>query len=81
MYSIKLDDDSEKKTAKSIVRNAIKNHFKHDNYKQTLETGDRMNSSMKMIRSFDHQYIYCECDKEFPVSLMTTNDIFRIWGN
>ena len=54
MYSIKLDDDSEKKTAKGIVRNVIKNHLKHQNYKQILETGDRMNSSMNMIRSFDH---------------------------
>ena len=32
----------------------IKNHLKHDNYKHILETGERMNSSMKMIRSFDH---------------------------
>ena len=54
MYSIKLDDDSEKKTAKGIVRNVIKNHLKHDNYKHILESGERMNSSMKMIRSFDH---------------------------
>ena len=54
MYSIKLDDDSEKKTAKGIVRNVIKKHLKHENYKQILETGGRMNSSMKMIRSFDH---------------------------
>ena len=54
MYSIKLDDGSEKKTAKGIVSNVIKNHLKHENYKQILETGERMNSSMKMIRSFDH---------------------------
>ena len=55
MYSIKLDDDSEKKTAKGIVRNVIKKYLKHENYKQILETGGRMNSSMKMIRSFDHE--------------------------
>ena len=54
MYSIKLDDDSEKKTAKGIVRNVIKNHLKHAQYKQILDTGERMTSSMKMIRSFDH---------------------------
>ena len=54
MYSIKLDDDSEKKTAKGIVRNVIKKHLKHENYKQILGSGGRMNSSMKMIRSFDH---------------------------
>ena len=54
MYSMKLDDASEKRTAKGIVRNVIKNHLKHDNYKQILETGERMNSTMKIIRSFDH---------------------------
>ena len=54
MYSIQLDDDSEKKTAKGIVRSVIKKHLKHENYKQILGTGGRMNSSMKMIRSFDH---------------------------
>jgi len=54
MYSIKLDDDSEKKTAKGIVRHVIKKHLKHENYKQILDSGGRMNSSMKMIRSFDH---------------------------
>ena len=31
MYSIKLDDDSEKKTAKGIVRNVIKTHLRHEN--------------------------------------------------
>ena len=46
MYSIKLDDDSEKKTAKGIVRNVIENHLKHENFKSILETGERMNSSM-----------------------------------
>ena len=54
MYSIKLDDGSDKKTAKGIVRNVIKNNLKHENYKRILETSDRMNSNMKMIRSFDH---------------------------
>ena len=54
MYSIKLEDDREKKTAKGIVSSVIKNHLKHAQYKQILETGERMNSNMKMIRSFDH---------------------------
>ena len=54
MYSIKLDDDSGKKTAKGIVRNGIKNHLKHAQYEQILDTGERMTSSRKMIRSFDH---------------------------
>ena len=54
MYSIKLDDDSKEKTAKGIVRNVIKNHLKHAQYKQILDTGERMTSCTKMIRSFDH---------------------------
>ena len=54
MYSMKLEDDSEKKTAKGIVRSVIKNHLKHSQYENILETGERMNSNMKMIRSFDH---------------------------
>ena len=54
MFSIKLDDNSEKKTAKGIVSNGIKTHLKHDNYKQILDSGERMTSNMKMIRSFDH---------------------------
>ena len=53
MYSIKLDDESEKKTAKGIARNVIKNHIKHDNYKLISESGKTINSSIKMIRSFD----------------------------
>ena len=43
-----------KKSAEGNVRNAMKNNLTHDNYKHILETGERMNSSMKMIRSFDH---------------------------
>ena len=54
MYSMKLNDSSEKKTAKGIVSNVIKNHLKHAQYKHILETGEKMNSNMKMIRSFDH---------------------------
>ena len=54
MYSMKLDENSEKKTTEGIVRNVIKNHLKHDNHKCILETGERMKSSMKMLRSFDH---------------------------
>ena len=54
MYSMKLDNESEKKTAKGIVRNVIMKHLKHENYKQILDSGERMTSNMKMIRSFDH---------------------------
>ena len=71
MYSIKLDDASEKKTAKGIVRNVMKNHLKRDNYRQILETGERMNSTMKMIRSFDHKIYTVSVNK---VSLSAYDD-------
>ena len=71
MYSIELDDDSEKKIAKSIVRNVIKNHLKHDNYERILETGERMNSSMEMIRSFDHDIYTVDVTK---ISLSAYDD-------
>ena len=54
MYCIKLDDDSEKKTAKGIVRNVIKNHLKHAQFEHILDSGDRMTFCMKMIHSFYH---------------------------
>ena len=59
MYSMELDDDSENKTAKGIVRNVINriiwSMHKHAQYKHILDTGERMTSSMKMIRSFDYE--------------------------
>ena len=78
IYSIKLDDGSEKKTAKGIVSNVIKNHLKHENYERILETGERMNSKMKMIRSFDHS-IYTVNVTE--VSLSANDDKRYIWDD
>jgi intergrase/recombinase len=71
MYSIKLDDESEKKTAKGIVRNVIKKHLKHENYKQILDSGGRMTSKMKMIRSFDHNVYTVDVTK---ISLSAYDD-------
>ena len=55
MYSITLDADIEKKTAKGIVRTVIKNQLKHAQYKNIIDTGERTTSSMKIIRSFDQE--------------------------
>ena len=55
MYSIKLDNDIEKKTAKGIVRHVIKKELKHETYKYILETSGKMYSDMKVIRSEKHQ--------------------------
>ena len=36
------------------MRNVIKKLLKHEQYERVLKTGDRMNSSKKMIRSLNH---------------------------
>ena len=71
MYSITLDDDSEKKTAKGIVRNVIKNHLKHAQYEHILDTGERTTSSLKMIHSFDQEIYYVNVTK---ISLSAYDD-------
>ena len=53
------------------MRNVIKKHLKHEQYKNILETGDRMNSCMKMIRSFDHNIYTVNVNK---VSLSAYDD-------
>jgi len=55
MYSIKLDNDIEKKTAKGIVKCVIKNRLKHEIYRDILESGGKLYSEMKIIRSEKHQ--------------------------
>ena len=69
MYSIKLDDDSKKKTAKGIVRNAIENHLKHAQYKHILDPGERMTSTTRMIRMRMIRYLNCQCHKDIIVCL------------
>ena len=76
MYSIKLDDDSGKKTAKGIVRNVNKKHLKHEQYKSILETDDRINSSTKMTRSFDHN-IYTVNVNKVSLSAYDEKRFFR----
>ena len=49
----------------------IKKHLKHEHYKRILETGDRINSNMKMIRSFDHNIYTVNVNK---VSLSACDD-------
>ena len=55
MYSIKLDNDEEKKTAKGIVKSVIKKELKHEIYKDILETSGKMYSDMKVIQSEKHE--------------------------
>ena len=71
MYSMKLDNDIEKKTAKGIVKCVIKNELKHETYKNILESGGKMCSSMKVIRSEKHQIYTMNLNK---ISLSAFDD-------
>ena len=71
MYSIKLDNDIEKKTAKGIVKSVIKSDLKHETYKNILESGGKMYSNMKVIRSEKHQIYTMSLNK---VSLSAYDD-------
>jgi hypothetical protein len=55
MYSIKLADDKEKKTAKGIKKSVVKNTITHNDYKKIVLNGDKMFSTMNTIRSSRHQ--------------------------
>ena len=54
MYSIKLDNEVEKRTAKGIVKNVFKKELKHEIYQNIFKTDDKMYSEMKVIRSEKH---------------------------
>ena len=63
MYSIKLYDGKEKKTAKGVLKHIIKNNLKHAEYKKVLDNASRMTHNMKMIRSYDHVLNTIEVNK------------------
>ena len=71
MYSIKLDDGKERKTAKDIKKYVIEKDLKHQNYNQILTLGKNLYSTMKMIRSSKHQLYTMEMNK---VSLSAYDD-------
>lgn len=55
MYSIKLYNDKEKKTAKGIKKNIIKNVVTHNDYKYVVLNETKQYSKMNTIRSSYHQ--------------------------
>lgn len=55
MYSLKIDNGVEKKTAKGVKRNVIKKVIKHSDFKKTLLDEEQMTHSMNCIRSQLHQ--------------------------
>ena len=58
MYSIKLLNDKEKKTAKGVKKNVLNNDIKNDNYKKVInhdsKNGFYENSLMNVTRSKLH---------------------------
>ena len=71
MYSIKLDNEVEKRTAKGIVKNVIQKELKHEIYKNVLETSGKMYSDMKVIKSEKHEIYTMKLHK---VSLSAYDD-------
>ncbi|KAK3107369.1 hypothetical protein FSP39_012926 [Pinctada imbricata] len=59
MYSIKLEDSSEKRTAKGISKSVIRKHLSHDLYEKTLRHREKLMSEMTLIRSDNHK-LYTE---------------------
>src|SRR5437867_1001934 len=71
MYSILFENGSEEKKAKGIVKSVIKKDLKHKNYNDILESGKKMYSKMKVIRSQKHRIYTMEMNK---VSLSDYDD-------
>lgn len=59
MYSTKLEDSSEKRTAKGISKSVIRKHLSHDLYEETLRHRGKLMSEMTLIRSDNHK-LYTE---------------------
>src|SRR6266496_2349844 len=60
-----------KKIAKGIVKSVIKKELKHETYKEILESGSKMYSHMKVIRSQKHRIYTMDINK---VSLSAYDD-------
>src|SRR5271157_6434450 len=57
------EDEVEKKTAKGVVKSVVKKELQHENYRNILESGGKMYSKMKVIRSTKHQLYTMEINK------------------
>jgi hypothetical protein len=55
MYSIKLHNNKEKKTAKGVKKSIVKNMITHNDYKNIVLNGAKQYSKMNTIRSSHHQ--------------------------
>ena len=63
MYSYIKNDEKGGKTAKGIEKNIIKNHIKHEDYKEVLLNNEQLHHKMKTIRSQKHQFGSYEINK------------------
>ena len=54
MYSLKLDNDKEKKTGKGIKKSVLNKEIKHADYKECLFNQQEYSHSMKTFRSQQH---------------------------
>ena len=79
MYSVLLENGSEKKAAKGVVKSVINKQLKHDTYKNILESSGKMYSKMKVIRSSKHQ-LYTMKLIRCLFQLMMTNVGLRMTG-
>lgn len=71
MYSLLLNDGSEEKRAKGVVKSVVRKELKHETYRNVLQNSGRLHSTMKVIRSNKHQMYTTEMNK---VSLSAYDD-------
>jgi len=62
-YSFITDDDAVKKTCKGVSKSVLKKEVTHQDYKNTLETGIRVERKNTCIRSFKHRVFTYQCNK------------------
>ena len=63
MHSYIKNDEKGGETAKGIEKNVIKNHIKHEDYKEVLLNNEQLHQKMKTIRSHKHQLGSYEINK------------------
>ena len=71
LYSLLLENGDDKKTCKGIKTCVKNNKIRHQNYKDTLMSGENKNVSQRTIRSYDHSVFCIEMDK---IALSAVND-------
>ena len=62
-YSFLTDDDEVKKKGKGVSKSVLKKEVSHNDYKNTLMTGKRLERKNTCIRSFKHQVFTYQCNK------------------